>query len=103
MPTIKLKTLDLQGRVVSTGPSYMNTPNRPNKKRRFTEDEWRKLNSCTNEDLFLRIERGRSLIEFLHSPQMINMSQGEAARVASNLHYQIDAIREILRKRGVDI
>ena len=101
---VGLKTLELRGEVLrqaqDTGPSFLSTGLRPRKKRVFTEDEWRFLNSLPDEDLMARIGQGDRLIELLHRPEMLNMTQGLAAKVASNLRYQQDAIREIIKKRA---
>ena len=93
---VGLKTLDLRG-VLS--PMSRHTPHRAHKKRVFTEDEWRFLHTRTDEDLARRILQGDNLIALLNRPEMVNMVAGEAARIASNLRYQQDAIREILKGR----
>lgn len=97
---VGLKTLDLKGVAVGTGPSWLDTGIRPNKKRVFTEDQWRFLNTRPDEDLLGRIKQGDFLISLLESPQMLNMTPKLAAMVASNLRYQQDAIREIIKKRA---
>lgn len=100
---IGLNTLTMQSQVVSTGPRKVSAPQRPHKKRVFTEDEWRFLHTRTDEDLYRRIFRGDQLIQMISTPAMaesLGMRPQEANRLISNLKFQQDAIREIIRKRA---
>ena len=93
---VGLKTLDMRSNVAQMS---RNTPIRALKKRVFTDDEWAFLNTCTDDDLRGRIQKGNMLIGILYRPEMMNMVPGEAARISSNLKYQQDAIRGILASR----
>ena len=95
--TIALKTLDVRGAVALASS---NVPIRALKKRVFTDDEWAFLNTCTDEDLRGRIGKGNMLIGILHRPEMMNMVPAESARISSNLRFQQDAIRDILKNRS---
>lgn len=99
MAVVGLNTLNLN----TTGPGLNSSPFRPHKKRVFTEDEYKFLLTCTNEDLLRRIKQGRSLIEMLKRPEMLNMTPKSAAYYSSNLNYQIDEIRNIIKSRGVEL
>ena len=89
---IKLKTLTFHGSV--------SAPIRPVKKRVFTEDEWRFLNTLETVDLLGRIEQGAHLLRLLYNPRMLNMTQKEAAKISSNLRYQMDAIWSIINTKN---
>jgi len=93
---VGLRTLDMVG---STALATQSTQLRPIKKRVFTDEEWRFLNTLTDEDLLGRIGQGDQLIELLHNPAMMNMVPKEAGKVSSNLRFQQDAIRSILASR----
>jgi len=99
MPTVGLKTLTLK----ATSPDIVSGPVRPHKKRVFTEDEYKFLNTRSTEDLFARVLQGRRLIELLHRPDMLNMTPKSAAYYSSNLKYQIDEIYVILKSRGITL
>lgn len=88
---VGLNTLKLQ--------STINTVIRPHKKRVFTEDEWNFLNRQTTEDLKWRISQGDLIINLLKRPEMLNMTPAQAAMISSNLKFQQEAIREIIRSR----
>lgn len=94
---VGLKTLDMRSNVAQMS---RNTPIRALKKRVFTDDEWAFLNTCTDEDLRGRIQKGNMLIGILHRPEMMNMVPGESARISSNLRYQQEEIRSIIKNRA---
>lgn len=96
---IGLNTLSIQPAVARIGKS---TPLRPGKKPAFTDDEWRFLNQQTDQDLLNRIAQGDQLIRLVNNPSIMNMVPAEAARAVSNLRYQQDAIRDILKARGYE-
>jgi len=77
----------------------VSAPARPKKKRVFTEDEYKFLESLPAADLLRRIRQGHHLIGLLEHPAMLNMTPREAARVSSNLRFQIDEITAIIRVR----
>lgn len=93
---VGLNTLFLHG---SVPLAVNNSPKRPFMKHVFTEDEWSFLNTRSNKDLIKRIAKGDLLISLLHRPEMMNMVPNEASRISSNLLYQQDAIRSILKSR----
>jgi len=93
MPVIQLNTIDLQATV--------STPARPYKRRAFNDQEWQYLNSLDSLELMRRVHWGNRLIELLHHPAMLNMSQKEADYRSSNLNYQIEAIMHIIEERKV--
>lgn len=103
MPIVGLKSLQLRSSRGAVGQPIVSTGIRPTKKRVFTEDEWAYLHQQTTEDLYRRIFQGDQLIELLHRPEMLNISNGEAAKVASNLKYQQDAIRQIIAGRTKEL
>lgn len=92
---IGLRTLEL----VSTTPSFVSTPQRADKKRVFTEDEWKYLNSLPTEELEHRIAYGNTLICMMYRPELLNMTSKQADALSSNLRYQQDAIRSIIAHR----
>ena len=94
--TVGLNTLFLRGKVPQAGK---NVPIRAVMKRVFTDDEWTFLNTCTDEDLRRRIGKGYMFINILYRPEMLNMAPAESARISSNLRFQQDAIRDILKSR----
>lgn len=98
MPVINLRTLDLRGKV--SGPALVDGAVRALKKRVFTEDEWNFLNTRSTADLQHRIRQGDIIIRMLYRPEMMNMSQARADEISSNLRFQQDEIREIIKKRG---
>ena len=93
---VGLNTLFLSGAVPQAS---RNMPIRPMQKRVFTDDQWVFLQTRTDEDLRARIDKGNMLIAILHRPEMMNMVPKEANRISSNLRYQQDAIRSILKSR----
>ena len=93
---IKLKTLDMQ----ATMPNETFTPLRPHKKRVFTEDEWRFLNTLSTAELFNRMKQGEILTKMLENYEWLNMTHGAAKTLTSNLHYQMDAIESIIKGRN---
>ena len=96
---VGLKTLKLHSQAISTGPAFMNTPARAKKRRVFTEDEWRYLNTRPTMELSQRIAYGQQLIGLLYRPEMLNMTPQKAAMISSNLRYQIEAIQQIIDSR----
>lgn len=93
---VGLKTLDMRAQV----PGFKSVPQRPHKKRVFTEDEWSFLNGLPTQELYWRIGQGRRLIGLLYRPEMLNMTRREADRISSNLRYQIEAIESIITARS---
>ena len=94
---IGLKTLDMQ---MTTGPRLVDTAIRADKKRVFTEDEWKKLNKMSTAILKQKILTGDFLINILSRPEMMNMTPQQANMISSNLKFQQDAIREIIDSRS---
>lgn len=94
---IGLSTLSIK----ATSPTLLDTPQRALKRRVFTEEEWGYLNSRPTVELYYRISQGDLLIRLLYRPEMLNMSQAKADMISSNLRYQQDAIREIIKSREV--
>lgn len=94
---VSLKTISLN----TTMPTFMDTPQRAIKRRVFTEDEWRYLNTRSTKELLWRIRYGDTMIKLLYRPELINMTAKEADMLSSNLRYQQDAIREIIKTREV--
>ena len=92
---VSLKTLEL----VSTTPKFTDTPQRAFKKRVFTEDQWRYLNTRATEELEKRIELGNLWITLIYLPSNLNVNQAEAHALSSNIRFQQDAIREIIESR----
>lgn len=92
---IGLKTLDLNA---VTAP-MLDTRLRPHRKRVFTEDEWNFLNTRPTAELQARVACGDTLIKLLYRPEMLNMTQRQADALSSNLRFQQDAIREIIKAR----
>lgn len=99
---VGLHTLNLRGQVAGfgTGPVLLDTAVRAYKKRVFTDEQWAFLQQQSTADLQYRIGQGDLLIGLLSRPEMMNMVKGEADRIASNLRFQQDAIRQIIRARG---
>jgi hypothetical protein len=93
---IGLRTLEL----VAVSPKFVDTPERAFKRRVFTDDEWRYLNSRPTAELHARIALGSRLISLMYRPELLNMDQRQAAQLSSNLRYQQDAIREIIKARN---
>lgn len=93
---VGLKTLDIRAKLPT-----LDTPERAIKKRVFTENEWSYLNSRSTAELHHRVRMGDHLIELLYRPEMLNMTQTQAHVISSNLRYQQDAIREIIKAREV--
>lgn len=93
---VSLQTLDLRG----ITPAIVDTPLRALKKRVFTEDEITYLNSRPTIELYHRIRMGDNLIKLLYRPEMLNMTQSRADAISSNLRYQQDFIKEIIKARG---
>lgn len=98
MPVVLLKTIDLRG----SAPKVVDTPIRSFKRRVFTEDQWKFLNTLSTKDLRKRWTRGGQLIGLLEHPAMMNMTQAQADMISSNLRYQRDAIMEIIEGRVRD-
>lgn len=92
---VGLKTLNIKSNL----SSFTSNQIRPIKKRVFTEDEINFLNTRAVNDLETRIQRGNMIISLLYNPSMLNMTQSQADMISSNLRYQIDTIREIIRSR----
>lgn len=92
MPTVKMKTLSLAAKVVST-------PQRAMQKRVFTDDQWMMLQGETIETLKKRIANGHFLIGLLYRPEMLNMTGPMADFVSSNLRYQIDEINRLIEAK----
>ena len=82
-------------------PKYVSLPGgaRPQHKNVFTDEKWAKLNAMPTRSLRLRIRKGHYLIRNLHSPEKLNMTKGEAAKISSNLRFQIDEIQRIIDRR----
>lgn len=92
---VGLKTLSMRSNL----SSFTSNQIRPIKKRVFTEDEINFLKTRTVNDLETRIQRGNMIINLLYNPSMLNMTHEQADMISSNLRYQIDAIREIIRSK----
>lgn len=92
---VNLNTLDLRG----ITPSLVDTRVRALKKRVFTDDQIRYLNSLSTKELLHRIIMGDVLISLLYHPEMLNMTQEKADMISSNLRFQQDFIREIIKGR----
>ena len=98
MPVVGLKTLRVSGD--ASGLNYVDLAVRAHKKRVFTDDEWKYLQSRPTAELHYRIAQGDFLIALLARPEMLNMTPTSAAKIQSNLRFQQDAIREIITARS---
>jgi hypothetical protein len=92
---IGLKTIEL----TATMPKFIDTPERAFKKRVFTEDEWRFLNTRPTAELEARLKLGEVWIALIYLPNNLNVNQAEAHALSSNIRFQQDAIREIIESR----
>ena len=94
---IGLKTIDVRAKTMPV----VSAPQRAFKQRIFTEDEWNYLNTLPTRELRQRVEFGNLIIRLLYQPEMLNMTPRQADALSSNLRYQQDAIREIIKSREV--
>ena len=65
----------------------------------FTEDEWKKLNGFTDQELVRRISQGWALIELLYTPEAYEMTTADAKMTQDSLRRQIKEIENILITR----
>lgn len=65
----------------------------------FTEDEWVKLNSFSDQELARRISQGWALIHLLYNPEAYEMTTADAKKTSDSLRRQIKEIENIISSR----
>ncbi len=98
---VGLRSLELRSVPASMGNTY--SAIRPIKKRTFTEDEYKFLCSLSIEELLERITQGDTLIALLNRPEMMNMTPASANQISSNLKFQQDEIRKIIKAKSSEV
>lgn len=93
---VGLKSLNLRGESGKMG--YVPMMKRPHNQI-FTEDELAKLRSLSTAELLVKHNQGAWLVGIWTSDSVINLTNGESARMASKMRYQMEVIMSIIKKR----